>query len=330
MLFSKPLNKTNKINIGLIAPLSGSSADFGTEELKGINLALLESDIANKINIIAEDSANDPIKALSSFKKLIEIDKIDYLFGSMSSSGLVLRDEINKSQILSFWIAAHPNLLKDNKYIIRNIATINNEINLIVNYLKEKDINNCSVFYINDDFGTAARDSFVNNYNGDILEIQSYNKNSNDFKSEIIKVISKNPKALFIAGYGVETGILLRQIKELKYSGKIFGTIEISASNTKLSAKDAIDGVIYTGYNISNTFRDKCKEQMGVEVTPNIFMGYIQTKILLEAIESTDGSKEKVREYILNKDKYDFGFGEIYLEDYEIIYPLELKELKYN
>ena len=84
-LFLSPLSinseEKQKFKLGVILPLSGDLAFFGKAHL---NIAkLLEEDLpkfAGRVELIYEDSAYDAKKAVSAFRKLVSVDKVDAIF----------------------------------------------------------------------------------------------------------------------------------------------------------------------------------------------------------------------------------------------------------
>jgi ABC-type branched-subunit amino acid transport system substrate-binding protein len=70
-----------KFKLGVILPLSGDLAFFGQAHMNAAKL--LHEDLpkfAGRVEIIYEDSAYDAKKAVSAFRKLVSIDKVDAVF----------------------------------------------------------------------------------------------------------------------------------------------------------------------------------------------------------------------------------------------------------
>jgi branched-chain amino acid transport system substrate-binding protein len=76
------------VRVGILAPLTGVVAVIGKGEVNGIKLRLkeLNYEIAGrKIEVIVEDSAGDPLTALTKARKLVERDKVDIFLGPLLS-----------------------------------------------------------------------------------------------------------------------------------------------------------------------------------------------------------------------------------------------------
>jgi len=320
------------IKIGAILPLSGSAADYGKEALEGINLALNEDQIINNKNVLlfVEDSKNDTKEGITAFRKLLDVNEINFLLGSMSSVGLAVKSDIGKGGIPTIWIGAHPDLTKDTSLVFKNMATTDQYIKSVIKVIDNKNFKKVGVFYINDDFGVSVKDSFVDNFGGEITNLEAYNKEGKDFRTEITKLLSKKPETIFIAGYGIATGILIKQLRENNYEQDIFGTTEISSTNTQNAAGEFINGVIFPDYSSSQSFKEKCLSSLQKDPTPDIIVGYTGMKVLLEAIKKTDGSSQQVKDYISHLKDFDIINGTVNVIDNEIQFPLVMMEFENN
>jgi branched-chain amino acid transport system substrate-binding protein len=72
------------IKLGIITEMTGPGAYAGKDLSEAVKLRLEEANyqVAGKrIEVIWEDDATDPVKAIEKAKKLIELDKVDLLFG---------------------------------------------------------------------------------------------------------------------------------------------------------------------------------------------------------------------------------------------------------
>ena len=79
------------IRLGLVAPMSGPNARYGSYSLRGAQLAVEEINNAGgvggrKIAITSGDSQGTPVEGVSATRRLIDLDKVDFIIGDVSSS----------------------------------------------------------------------------------------------------------------------------------------------------------------------------------------------------------------------------------------------------
>lgn len=78
----------DQIDIGFIMELTGPGSFYGVSAKEAIELRLEQAGYTaagKKINALWEDSATNPATAIQKVKKLVELDKVDMLFGTLFS-----------------------------------------------------------------------------------------------------------------------------------------------------------------------------------------------------------------------------------------------------
>jgi branched-chain amino acid transport system substrate-binding protein len=99
MFYSSQDKPSGKIKVGVIAPLSGQYGALG-ESIRDAVLMSFEKD--SNIQVVFEDDAFDPKKAVSAYQKLTSIDKVDAIINVTSPSLDANQALIEKDQILTF------------------------------------------------------------------------------------------------------------------------------------------------------------------------------------------------------------------------------------
>ena len=67
------------IKIGVIMPLTGFLANVGIDTKNAIDLAYNDLSASKDVQLIFEDDACDSAKALTAYRKLVDMDKVNYL-----------------------------------------------------------------------------------------------------------------------------------------------------------------------------------------------------------------------------------------------------------
>ncbi|WJV54394.1 ABC transporter substrate-binding protein [Pectobacteriaceae bacterium CE70] len=79
------------ITVGAILPLTGTSASIGEDQRRGVELAVDQVNAqggvdGQKLAVIVEDSAGNPVTALDAVRKLTQVDHVPLVVGAFSSS----------------------------------------------------------------------------------------------------------------------------------------------------------------------------------------------------------------------------------------------------
>lgn len=280
--FQKPTESSeNVIKIGAILPLTGSAAEIAEQHKQGIDFAVDEINLkggirGKKIQLMYEDDKNDPKLTVSVFNKLVDIHKIPLMITVMSSPSMAIYPLAEQKNIILFANCGHPEITSLSKWVYRNFPTSRQEAQVMVDFIKEKlKIKYLSILYINDIFGEGAMKTLksgLENYGIRIVSIDSFEKDSSDYRALITKVINIKPDSIYIYGYGKANGLIIRQIKEAGYEGLLLGSYNFSVEPTLSIAKEALEGSYFTMpsfdkdskdeiiINFLNEFRNKYKK----------------------------------------------------------------------
>ena len=69
-----PKQNQEKVNIGVIMPLTGFLANVGIDTKNAIDLSFSDLDASKDVELIYEDDACDSAKALTAYKKLVDVN----------------------------------------------------------------------------------------------------------------------------------------------------------------------------------------------------------------------------------------------------------------
>jgi branched-chain amino acid transport system substrate-binding protein len=127
-------NSTSKmvqdIHIGIVLPLTGKAATYGERSLQGIQLAIDVSNGTSNTNgnlrIIVEDSQSQASRAVTSFTKLVNIDKVPVVVGLLTSDeALACAPLAMRHKVILFTPGATSKELKEaGSYIFRNRESV--------------------------------------------------------------------------------------------------------------------------------------------------------------------------------------------------------------
>jgi len=142
-----------KINIGLLIPLSGEQKEIGKSILQSVRLAINKIDNSN-IQIIPKDTKDDPTRTLAAAKEL-KLKGVKIVIGPIFNKNLIYLDELKEMIFLSL---TNKNI-KNPKNVISAGINARSQINTIVKFKNQNDINK-TIFLIPDsDFKEEIEDA---------------------------------------------------------------------------------------------------------------------------------------------------------------------------
>ncbi len=335
------LVKNESIKIGVILPLTGELASFGNPIKIGINLAYKEID-STKYELIFIDSKGENNTAVSGLQKLINIHRVKFVIGDVSSSttlAMIAVAEKNKVFMLSPG-ASSPKLKNISEYFARNYPSSIEESISAANFINENfDRNSVAVIYANDEYGIGLASLFKKEFvrlGGEIIMYESYESNQSDFKTLLEKIRNIKPTVIYLAGNQKEMGKFMRQFSELGIKSQIVSNISFLEADCLNIAGEAANGAIvpvpyynpqdstYIGaYNFGKLFYEKFDKYPTVAEA----VGYDALKLMIKSIEQGEGESSKAAEFLRNLKDYDGALGKLNFTDGEVSIPVVFKKV---
>ena len=322
------------INIGVVGPFTGEGATYGAAMKRGVELALDEVNskggILNK-KVIAtyEDDRLTQKDGINAINKLINANNVQAIIGSAASKvTLAIAPFAERAHVVLISSISTADTIKySGDYIFRDVPP-NKQQGITAAKFVYNDLGktNAAVFYKNDDYGTSLSSAFISAFKalgGKILIVDNYAPDATDFRDQLIKIKSKNPDVIFFPGNYQESGIILRQGKELRIKSIFVGGDGSYSPELIKIAGSAADGSYYTLMSLppdtSKSYIDfKSAYIKKYKEDPDVYSvySYDAAMVILKAIEKAgDYNGEKIKDE-LYKINYHGVTGDIKFDSY--------------
>jgi len=302
---------SEEIKIGAILPLTGSSAQYGQWSKNGADLAVEEINQqggikGRKIKILYEDSKTDAKEGVSAINNLYTIHKIQAFITESSGVVLAIAPIAETKKIVQLNVGAvNPQIREAGDYTFSNINDAKAEAYQMARFVFDKlQIRKLAILYANASYGIGARNAMLERFKilgGQIVADEGFEENSGDFRTQLTKIKSAIPEAIYVVAVTKDAAIILKQAKEIGLKVRFFSTTFFEGKDIIDIAGDAAEGTIYTSTALDTSSPDVRKfisnyyDKFGI--TPEIYSAtaYDAIKILALAIEKVgyDGSKIK-------------------------------------
>ena len=211
--------------IGIILPMTGTTADYGADFDRGAMLAEEEINAAGGVNgrpiqLVHGDSKTQPKDAVSEFRRLVEIEKVPAIISTMT--GVIvpqfpLSRETNTPMITVGAIT--PKIREGGPTVFSNYPLADDEERLIAEYaLNKLGLKTAALIYENSAYGNTLGTIFKQEFTklgGKIVAEEVIEKGGRDFRSQLTRIRAENPPLIVAYAYYAEMGLLVRQAEEL-------------------------------------------------------------------------------------------------------------------
>ena len=205
------------LKIGVIAPLSGDFGAVGENFVNGIKTAKVayEKKTGNTVELVIENDGGEATKGLSAFKKLSEVDKVDGMINTFTSTmdAIYTPSQTLPYPIMMGFFQAN-NSLDDNVFQI----TLRNDgvWNKYADYLKKTDFDKSNLVIVRsiDSAQDSMAKDFEKNYGDKFTEVTA-SSDKEALKTDAAKIAGLKPTAIVFFMTPENGAILTNELLQL-------------------------------------------------------------------------------------------------------------------
>jgi branched-chain amino acid transport system substrate-binding protein len=241
------VQKSEVVRIGAVLPLTGAEARQGELIRNGILLAQEEIS-RDGLELVIEDDKSDQKEAVSAYTVLRDIRDVKVILTIGSPVAMSLAPLANADKIVLFSIAAAPAYSSPDDYTFRVIPSAEEEGKDMADIVCKLNFTELAVVYLNNDYGVSAKNTFVGPYTslcGKVVIEESFDAADTDFRTQILKIAAKKPKAVFVASWGKQAGAFIRQAHELGLDAQFLCGQACQNPDLIKEGGTAVEGLIY-------------------------------------------------------------------------------------
>ncbi len=303
------------IKIGLVVPLTGDVKTFGESARNGSMLAIEEVNAAGgingrKIQAIAADDKNDPTETSNAGAKLMDMDQVVAIIGSVSSKCSVpLSDKCQSAKIPMITpTSTNPRvtvgddgLRKDYVFRACFIDPFQGTVGAKFAYDSLKAKTAAVMYDVGNDYSKGLADYFKAAFEkdgGKVTAFESYAKDDVDFSALLTKIKQSSPDVLFIPDYYNKVGLIARQARQLGVAAVFLGGDGWDSPEMTKIAGDAIYGGYFTNHYSPDDPRPEVQEwvkkyqaKYGQKPDALATLGYDAALLLIQALKNAPNAK---------------------------------------
>ncbi len=304
------------ISIGLSAPMTGNYAEYGNNWKKAMDIAVERINQKGGIKgralqLIVEDSKSDPKDAAQIAQKFVSDSQIVAELGDFTSTACMAAQPIydRAGMVQLSPTASHPDFAPKSPWSFGIVGTQAAEGPFMARYtvdtVGKKKI---AVLYINNDWGIAAQETFVQQakaLGAQIVAVESFFERDKDFTGVLTKLRGSKPDALYIPSMYNEGALISKQREKLGWNEvAMFGPGSLYSPKLLEIGGSAVEGLHTSTIFLENDPRPEVQEFVKAfktrnnNVSPNMFaaVAYDSLNILAQAIEKAGPDRKAIRD----------------------------------
>lgn len=298
--------ENEKIEVGLIASLTGYGAASGNSTVGGAQLAVQEINAqggigGKKVILHIEDNQSEPKNGISAFYKLKSVNKIAALIGpNWTEFAEPVSTVADTEQIPMITPTGHSEqLLKNKPFVFSLLIPARDAIRPLSNYILSKKFTEIHILYSQNAFFEMISDALVNNLTNKInLKKELVSSNNLDFKTNIARLKNKKDTAIFALLQ--ENGPVSTFVKQARSAGISADRIflgPVLTEDTILKNDSALTHDIhYFDYvfTISDEFQKKYRAMHNTDARYDSTLAYDAIYMFKHSIEKCGSEAQKI------------------------------------
>lgn len=220
-----------EIKIGILVPTTGSEATYGKDMENSFNMAADEINakggiMGKKIVTITGDDACDPQMATAAANKLVSSGVVAVVGGYCSGATLPTLSIFNDAQLPFIITAANSSKLADTNpgNSFQTNGTAANQVAKAIEMWQAGGVKSIVIVNQGDGYSAdlaALAKTEYEKAGGKVLAVEIMNKGEQDTSALVTGIKAKNPDLVFWTAYFADGGILIKQLRQGGYAGKI-------------------------------------------------------------------------------------------------------------
>jgi branched-chain amino acid transport system substrate-binding protein len=356
--FAAPLSPTwsADVKVGVPLPQSGGAARWGSFSLRGATLAAKQINDAGgvagmKIELIKADDQCVPAEGVSATHRLLNIEKVDVIFGPMCSSVAKALQPIVESAKIPMLLptTSDPEItykagVGGYKWTFRNYPTDEIRALIVLENAVKKGSTRFALLAADNDFGRSAVE-FNKKYQARFpaarfTSIDFFSLKETDFRPVLSKAKAADVQVILLyATAGDTIQVVGRQMRELGMAGKVkvMGIGDLVHPDNIKALSDVLEGAVEGSLWApqlenarSKKFVDDYAKMFDGEVPSFLSYAYWETMHLLaQAIREAKGVNRDALQKALQNIKYESVLGPVRFDDHhQANLPMMLIEVK--
>lgn len=253
-------------SFGVAAPFTGQEGApvYGENIKRGVSLAIEEINAAGGVRgrifePIYEDTQLRASAAVSALQKLISLDKVSVVIGPVASSSTIAASTVAEeaSVILISPASTSHEISGISPFVFRTIAPDTFEGKAMAEFALSRGYRRVGVAFV-DNAGTRGpaivfRDA-IQSAGGQVVAFEVVPQGSTDARTQMTKLVAANSDAVYLLGYALELGSMIKQFREQNADTPILSFQVMEEPKVRDIAGASAEGVIFTSPTIRGEF----------------------------------------------------------------------------
>lgn len=336
------------LKVGAILPQTGSAASTGEWCRNGMEVAAAEINggggvSGRPLQIVYEDSQNDQKTGITAFRKVVSVEDVPVAVVAMSGVANGILPIAQEEEVTIFaTVVSLPGFPQRSEWAFRYHISGDQEAQKMAAFANKlmgggKKV---AVLYINDEFGRSTAQEFeraLRAGGGEVAVSEPYEKDLQDYRSTLTKVLAAKPEAAYMVGYDKSYALVFKQLKEMRFGGPVFTISGLEIPAWRALIGEAAEGAYYTAplYNIKELTATQKGFRAAYQQRYNSAPPYVAAEcydvvqlIASAASQKGEFTSQAIRDGLNQIRNLDLSMGRVTMQNRDVLFPLAILQIK--
>ncbi len=221
------------ITFGTLTPLTGVGGTYGPsmrDAAANVFTAVNEAGglLGQEIDLVSEDTQTNPEAAVRAVRKLIDVDGVSVVIGTWASSiTTAVAPLCWENGVMLFTVSGADSItqLPHMGYIARTQPNSVLQIEVAGDFMLRQESTGMAWIGPQTPFAQSSIDILAGQAEGAGIGMESliYEADKSTYRSEVDTILRSNPDFIMLGGYAADSTVVLRDIWQAGYEGRIIG-----------------------------------------------------------------------------------------------------------
>ncbi|MBI4281089.1 penicillin-binding protein activator, partial [Candidatus Uhrbacteria bacterium] len=230
-----------KLKIGVILPLTGDAAAYGTPISRGVEMAALEINakggvLGKPIELIVQDGQCDGAEGNRAANKLINVDQVKFIVGGACLGeplGFTSLAEEKKVMVISP-SATNPSISDAGDFIFRTAPSDAFQARIAADFAYDRlQSRRAAILHETTDYAQGLAKVFAERFSqrgGTVVTTEQFNTGDTDFSAQVLKIKVARPDLVYLLPQAPAAGALAaRQLRDNGVTARRMGAEVLAA-----------------------------------------------------------------------------------------------------
>lgn len=260
------LGFAQKVKVGVNLELSGRFATIGNTALQGIETALAQSPMADKIELSVCDNATTVEGSVACANRFVDEGVVAVLGAIASSMSIPAGEVLQDAGIIMISVSStNPATTAIGDYIFRMAYTDDFQGKVAARYAYNDLSSKSAIIFRqqDDDYSFGLANFFDEEFQalGGSTQIVDFVANTVDFTAQINDVIGVEADVIYFSGFCAEGASLIPSLKDAGFEQQILGADASDDSQCPTGGGEAFNGYLLTGFGGADVLKGEAAKR---------------------------------------------------------------------